>query len=479
MTSPAPSIDYSRKWLVLTAVGTGIFLATIDGSIVNISLPTLVRELDTNFQTVQWVVLGYLLTNATLLLSMGRLGDIVGKKPVYAAGFVLFTISSALCGLAPTVGWLIGFRVLQAVGAAMTQALGLAIATEAFPPEERGKAVGYAGGLVSLGVVAGPTLGGFLIDALSWHWIFFVNVPVGIIGLILVLRVVPDIKPTAKRPFDFLGAGLLLIGLLLVLLSLTQGQNIGFRATQVWLLLGGGLVGLLLFVLVELRLPYPMIDLRLFKNRLFTISLLSGLFVFISLAGVLILLPFYLENMLGYETRQVGLLIGVVPILLGVAAPIAGTLSDRVGTRSIAVVGLLVIIGGYLAMSQLSLSSTIPIFVLSVLPFGAGVGIFQSPNNSAVMGTVERSSLGIASGLLAITRTLGQTIGASVLGTIWAARVIALNGRIPDGGATSAPIETQVASLQDTFIIVILIMLIPLALSLWGWWIGRQKRDAS
>jgi EmrB/QacA subfamily drug resistance transporter len=479
MSQTTPTIDYARKWLVLAAVGAGIFLGTLNGSIVNIALPTLVREFNTTFQTVQWVVLGFLLTTAALLLSMGKLGDIVGKKPVYVAGLIIFTVSSALCGLAPTLGWLIAFRVLQAVGAAMTQALGLAIATEAFPPEERGLAVGYAGGLVSLGVVAGPTLGGFIIDALSWPWIFLINVPIGIIGLILVLRFVPNLQPTAREPFDFLGAGLLLISLVLLLLSLTQGQAVGFQAAQVWYLLSSGLALLLLFVLVELRLSHPMVDLRLFGDRLFTISLLCGLFVFTFLGGVLLLLPFYLEDMLGYSTQQSGLLIGLVPIILSVLAPIAGALSDRVGTRSITVLGLLVIVVGYLLMRQLSLETSTLTFVLLVLPFAAGLGIFQSPNNSAVLGSVGRSSLGVASGMLAITRTLGTTIGTALLGTIWTARITAVSGGVLESSAISAPISMQVAGLQDTFTIVTFVMLIPLALSLWGWWLGRRQPDPS
>jgi len=170
-----PSVDYSRKWHVMAAVAMGVFLATIDGSIVNVALPTLTRAFGAEFAVVQWVVLAYLLTVTTLMLSVGRLGDMAGKKPVYASGFVIFTLGSVLCGLSPGVYWLIGFRVLQAIGAAMMMALGMAIVTEAFPPAERGKALGISGSMVSIGIVVGPVLGGLLIGALSWHWIFFVN----------------------------------------------------------------------------------------------------------------------------------------------------------------------------------------------------------------------------------------------------------------------------------------------------------------
>ncbi|HMR65058.1 MAG TPA: MFS transporter, partial [Anaerolineae bacterium] len=193
------NIDYSRKWYIMAAVSMSIFLATIDGSIVNVALPTLVRELQADFATVQWVVLAYLLTQSTLLLGVGRLGDMVGKKPIYVSGFVVFTIGSVLCGLSPTVGWLIGFRVLQALGAAMMLALGAAIVTEAFPPYERGKALGIIGTSVSIGVVVGPTLGGILLQTLSWHWIFFVNLPVGIVGTAMALRFIPAFRPKGRQ----------------------------------------------------------------------------------------------------------------------------------------------------------------------------------------------------------------------------------------------------------------------------------------
>ncbi|MCP5098402.1 MAG: DHA2 family efflux MFS transporter permease subunit [Chloroflexi bacterium] len=470
------TIDYTRKWLVLVTVGMGVFLATIDSSVVNVALPTLVRDLDTDFATVQWVVLAYLLTTSTLLLSMGRLGDMVGKKPIYLAGFAVFTVGSLLCGLAPTAAWLIGFRVLQAIGAAMTQALGFAIVTEAFPPAERGKALGISGTLVSVGIVLGPTVGGLLIDALSWRWIFYVNLPIGIVGLLMVVRFVPRIRPLGHQRFDFAGALLLFLALLSLLLALTLGQDWGFLDGHVLVLLGASILFAALFIIIERRVTDPMIDLDLFQNRLFNISLLTGLIAFVAVAGVFILLPFYLENMLGFDTRQVGLLIAAVPILLGVMAPIAGVLSDRVGTRPIATVGLIILLIGYVAMSQFDLETTIPIYILSVLPFGAGMGIFQSPNNSAIMGAVPHEKLGITSSLLAITRNLGQTTGIALLGAIWAARTMSYAGFVPEGGATAVPIAAQIGGLHDTFVIIAAMIGVALLLSLWGLMLERQKR---
>lgn len=471
-----PSSSYSHKWPILASVGMGIFLVTIDGSIVNVALPTLVRELETNFATVQWVPLAYLLTLSTILLSMGRLGDLRGKKPVYTAGFVLFTISSMLCGLAPSIYWLIGFRVLQAIGAAMTQALGMAIITEAFPSHERGKALGIAGTLVSVGVVLGPTLGGIILDALSWRWIFYVNLPVGLVGTFMVLRFVPASLVVKEQRFDFLGAAVLFCGLLALLLALTLGQQWGFAEPRVGLMLAGALLLLALFVAIERRTAQPMIDLDLFRNRFFSISLISGLIVFISVAGVFILLPFYLENMLGYAPRQVGLLMAAVPVLLGVTAPISGALSDRYGTRSIAAIGLLVMIGGFVAMSRLTLDTPLWVYLTAVLPFGAGIGIFQSPNNSAVMGAVIREKLGVTSGLLAMTRTLGQTIGISVLGAVWAGRVLVYAGEKIAGGATAAPITAQITGLQDTFRLITILITAALLLTLYGLVQERRPR---
>lgn len=467
------STDSPRKWLVLTAVGMGIFLVTIDGTIVNVALPTLVRELNTDFATVQWVVLAYLLTLSTLLLSMGRLGDMIGKKQLYTAGFVLFTLSSLLCGLAPNIGWLIGFRVLQAIGAAMTQALGTAIVTEAFPDEERGRALGVAGTLVSIGIVAGPTLGGLLIDALSWHWIFWVNLPVGVIGVLMVLRYVPQRDPSGDQQFDFAGAAVFFLGLLLLLFGLTLGQQWGFGDGRVWGLLAAALLLLAGFVAVEARVAQPMVDLSLFRNTLFSINLLTGLIVFIAVAGVFILLPFYLEGVLGYEPRAVGLLVAAVPILLGVSAPISGALSDRYGTRLIASIGLAILVGGYLAMSRFTANTTLLVYLAAAMPFGAGMGAFQSPNNSAVMGAAPRSKLGIASGLLALTRNLGQTTGIAVLGALWAARVAAAAGEPIGGDATAASPAAQVAGLQDTFFVIALFVGVAFLISLYALWQER------
>jgi EmrB/QacA subfamily drug resistance transporter len=417
---------------------------------------------------VQWVVLAYLLTITTLMLSVGRLADMRGKKPIYTLGFIVFTFGSVLCGLAPTVQGLIGFRVLQAVGATMTTALGTAIVTEAFPPSERGRALGISGAIVSVGIVIGPTLGGLLIDALSWRWIFFVNLPVGVLGVLMVLRFVPDIKPVGGQRFDYGGALTLFVSLLSLLLALTSGQRLGFGHGRVWLLLANWVLFLAWFILIEWRSQQPMIDLSLFHDRQFSLGLITGFISFVTIAGAIILMPFYLENVLDYDTRQVGLLLAVLPVTMGVIAPVSGALSDRFGTRPITVAGLAVLLLGYLAVRSLSLETSTLGYALRFAPIGLGMGIFQSPNNSAIMGAAPKGRLGVVSGMLALTRTLGQTTGIAILGAIWAGRVFYHAGGTLAGGATEAPAAAQVAGLQDTFLGVVLIITIALGLAIWG-----------
>jgi len=476
MTSSSPTIDYSQKWYVLSAVGMGVFLATIDGSIVNISLPTLVTSFQTDFALVQWVVLAYLLTVTTLMLGVGRLADIYGKKPIYTAGFIVFTAGSVLCGLSPTIFTLIGFRVVQAVGASMVMALGMAIVTEAFPPSERGRALGISGTIVSVGIAVGPTLGGLIVQNLSWHWIFFVNLPIGIIGTWMVIRYVPAFKPLGGQRFDYWGALTLCVSLLSLLVALTLGQRNGFGDRTVLLLAGAWIVFLAAFIFIELRVEQPMIDLRLFRSSLFSVSLATGFMIFICLAGTLILMPFYAENVLGYDPQQTGLLMATVPVALGIIAPVSGVLSDRFGSHSITVAGLAVLAAGFLAISSLDAETTTLGYILRFLPIGLGMGIFQSPNNSAIMGAAPRDRLGIASGMLAVTRTLGQTTGIAVLGALWAGQVFKHAGGVISGGATAASVSAQVFALRDTFVIVSVLIVIALLLSIWGLAEERKRK---
>lgn len=467
--------DYSRKWYVMLSIAMGIFLATIDGSIVNVALPTLTTELGADFSAVQWVVLAYLLTVTTLLAVVGRLADMYGRKILYNSGFVVFTVGSLLCGLAPTVGWLIAARVLQGVGGALILALGMAIITDAFPPAERGRALGIAGSIVSVGIVLGPTLGGLIIENLSWHWIFFVNVPIGILGTYLAWRHIPRSRPPGGQQFDLAGAATLCVFLLALLLGLTTGQRQGFTSPEAIGLYVLAAFFLVTFIILELRHPQPIIAPSLFRSSLFRVNIATGFLVFIAL-GLNALIPFYLELGLGYGVQQVGFLLAVVPIALGITAPISGALSDRVGSRPISAAGLAVTVIAYLLLSTLSVDTTAVGFMLRFLPLGIGVGLFQSPNNSAIMGNVPRDKLGVASSLLAITRSLGQTVGFSVLGAVWASLVFRAAGELLPGGAQSAAPEAIAAGIQGTALVSAALVSVALAISLIAW---RGERRAA
>ena len=419
------------------------FLATIDGSIVNIALPVLVKEFDTSFSVVQWVVLSYLLTWATLSVSIGRVGDIVGKKKIYVLGFGVFTAASMAVGLAPSIPWLIGLRAVQAVGAAMVLSLGIGILTEAFPDSERGKALGIVGAMVSIGIVTGPTLGGLILQDLSWRWIFFVNLPIGIIGTIMAIRFVPDSPPPGGQRFDFVGATLFLASLLSILLALTFSQERGFRDPTIIVMLAFGVGSLVAFVVVERLVDEPMVDLTMFSNVDFTVGLTTGFLTFMAMRGLTVTGPFLLIDTLGFELRQAGLILAASPIALGVIAPLSGRAADPYGPRSVTVIGLTVLFSAYLLVQLVDTTTTGIGFSLILAPIGLGMGIFQSPNNSAIMGSVPPDQLGVAGGMLGLNRLLGQVAGFAILITYWSSRVSA-------GSPDVALPEAQASAFRDT-----------------------------
>lgn len=459
---------YRHKWWIILAISLGLFMGAVDGTIVNVALPTLAQEFGADFPTIQWVVLAFLLGLSTLMLSVGRLADMVGKKRIFSLGLVIFVIGSGLCGLAPSVHWLIGFRLLQSIGAAMMVALGVAIVTETWPPHERGQAIGISSGVIALGIVLGPTLGGAIISLANWRWIFFVNLPLGLLALLLVLRYVPPLAPKTRREkFDFLGAGLTAAGLLCLSLALTVGQERGFADPLILTLFALALLAGLAFVAVERRVSYPMIDLSMFRNVQFSLNLVTGGLTFIAIAAVTFLLPFYLQLVLGLPVAQVGILIAITPVVLTVLGPLSGTLSDRFGTRPVSVIGLILLVIGYLALSTLDASTTPLGYVVRMLPIGLGMGTFQSPNNSAIMGAAPRHRLGIASGMLSMTRTLGQTMGIALLGALFASRLNHYAGE-PTDVSLAGP-QVVVAALQDQFHVVAALIGVGLLLALWTW----------
>lgn len=446
---PQPELSNRAKWLAMLGVGLGVLMFTLDTSIVNIALPTLVQVFHTSFTTIQWIVLSYLLVITALVLGAARLGDMVGKKVLYLGGLILFTISSLLCGLAPGVGWLIGFRALQGLGALMISALGAAIVTEIFPSSERGRALGIIGATVSLGIALGPTVGGLLIALSGWRTIFLVNVPIGIFATFIVMQNIPDRRSAqVQQRFDWWGAIIMTFTLVAFALGMTYGQDHGFNQPGTLGLLGIAVLGLLLFIWIEKRLRQPMLDLSLFENLQFSLSLVAAVLVFIVIAGSIFILPFFLELVLHYPTQHVGLLLAVSPVLGGIVAPISGSLSDRFGSRIISLIGLMLMVIGCLSISTFDAQLTDLGYILRVAPFGIGLGMFQSPNNSAILGAVSADRLGIASGLLSLSRTLGQTSGVPLLAALFSFLTLAQS---KVSSVTDAPVAALVTGVQGTF----------------------------
>jgi EmrB/QacA subfamily drug resistance transporter len=476
MNSQAQSDTVDRtKWLSFLAVGAGVFMGTLDMSIVNVSLPTLVQELNTSFSTIQWVILGYVLVVTSMMLGAARLGDMFVKKRLYAIGLALFTIGSLLCGFSPTVGWLIAFRVLQGCGSVINQALGMAIIVEVFPASERGRALGLVGSIVSVGLAMGPAIGGFIVGLVGWRWIFWVNVPICIFAILVTLRFVPTTIPRQRgQRFDVKGALVLLMALGCYALAMTMGQNMGFGKGLVQGLLVVAGLGFFGFLMLEKFVDQPMVDLRLFKNTMFAIGLVMGLLCFVVLGGGMFILPFFLQLVLEYPPQYIGLLLMVVPVTVGLVAPIAGALSDRYGPRGITLIGLLTIAFGCFSISTFHGEISAWDYVIRVIPLGLGIGTFQSPNNSAVMGAAPPERLGVASGLLALSRNLGQTTGIPLVGSLFTAMCLA-SAQVQVMDITALPADALVAGLSGTYRVTGTLALANAGVAFFAFWKDRKK----
>lgn len=400
------------RWYVLATVAIGTFMATLDGSIVNVALPTISQQLNSNLSTLQWVVTAYLLTITSLLPVFGRLADMIGRKKVFGYGFLVFILGSAFCGLAQNIWFLVATRVLQAIGAAMLMSNSPAIITSIFPPKERGKALGLTGTVVALGSLTGPALGGILISLAGWRSIFYINVPIGLIGFAAVLLILPiDVPSKEKEQFDYLGALSFTFGMIFVLLGITNGEDWGWSSLPILSSLVIGIVLLFLFVVIERRVTHPMINLSLFRNRPFLIGNLSGGLSFIAMFANNMILPFYLQGVLNYDPAQTGMLLMVFPITMAIAAPISGNASDKFGPVILTTSGLLITAIGLFYFSTLSASASFYHILPGSILTGLGAGLFQSPNNSSVMSSVPPQKLGIAGGINSLVRNLGMVIG--------------------------------------------------------------------
>ncbi len=413
-------LKVDQKWLVLIAVGASTFMSALDTSVVNTVLPVINQSFGSEIATVEWVVTIYLLIVSGLLLSFGRLGDMRGHKQVFLIGFTIFITSSALCGWAPSISALIAFRGLQALGAAMLASNSPAILTKNFPASQRGQALGLQATMTYLGLTAAPSLGGWLTDLISWRAVFYINVPVGLAAFLLSWKFIPqDRQPNNQEKFDIPGAALFLAGLIALLLGLNQGHAWGWTSLPIISLLIFTGLFLGIFVFVEWKSSSPMLDLSLFKNRVFSTSTISAILNYIAVFSILLLLPFYLIQGREFSPSQAGLILTIQPITMAIVAPISGGMSDRIGTRIPSVLGMLTLSLGLILMSRLGPSSPIYEIGITLGIVGLGTGTFISPNNSAIMGSAPGQRQGIAAGILATARSMGMVLGVGLAGAIF------------------------------------------------------------
>ncbi len=442
-------------------------MATLDSSIVNIALPTLTKELGSELYRTKWVIIVYLLSITCLLLPFGRLSDQYGRRRVFQLGFVVFIVGSACCGLSPGLFWLVISRILQALGASMLMANGPAIITSAFPPSERGRALGTLAMVVSAGLISGPSLGGFLISTFGWRSIFLLNVPVGIVGASLVQRFLsPDPALRQALPFDW--AGTLLQSILffsfIVVFDPPQVSVAGALPVSRWFFVVSTLIIAFIFIRVESRAQAPLFDLSLLKIRTFWTANLASFLTFVAFSSVSVLMPFFLEEVMKFPPQKTGLFMTAIPITILIIAPISGRLSDRFGSQELSVLGALIGSLGLFGMggvfgAGLSEHVTSAGIVVGLASIGLATGLFQSPNNNAIMGVVPSSKLGVASALLATVRNLGLVTGtglatslfgwrmgstldfvSSLHTTHWIAGVIGLGAMVASLGKVRGPV---------------------------------------
>jgi EmrB/QacA subfamily drug resistance transporter len=410
-----------NKWSVIALVCVGMFMTTLDASIVNIGLPAIARAFGTPLNgTIEWVIIGYLLVIAALLLTVGRLSDMVGRTPIWTAGLAIFTLGSVVCGAAPSLRLLIAARALQGIGAALILAVSTAILIESVPPTERGHALGWSAGAVAIGFSAGPTLGGLLTEYLSWRWIFYVNVPIGVGAIIATRRILPRTAGGQRGRFDPAGALLLGIGLAAINLGLSFGVEWGWTSFGVLGSLALGVGALVAATVVEQRVAEPLIDLGLFRNRVFASALVSLTFSMLAAFSISFLLPFYFEELRGFSTARSGLLLTPLALTQAVISPTAGAAADRLGSRWLAPLGLAVLSGGLLLLAQLDTTSSTWDVTWRLVVAGIGQGLFFSPNTRALMDAAPATEQGQASGLLATGRVAGQALSVALTGAIFA-----------------------------------------------------------
>lgn len=445
-----------RKWWTLIVVGVGTFMSALDGSVVNTALPIIGKQTGAPFSSLEWVILIYLLTVISLLLVVGRLGDIHGRKGFYMAGFIVFTAGSALCGLSPTIVSLILFRGFQAFGAAMIFALAPAVLTSAFPASERGRALGMQATLTYLGISTGPALGGLLTHHFGWRSIFFINIPIGLIIIPLGYLALKRDHGSARQPFDPAGAVTLAAALSCLLFALSKGQALGWGSPAIVATAALSVAAFVGFIAIETSVKHPMLDLGLFKNHTFSASTFAAVMNYIASTSVTFLMPFYLIGASHCRVDVAGLQLMATSVVMAMVAAPAGWLSDHIGVRIPATLGMAITVVGLLLLRTLGPGAP-PLAVVTHLGLiGLGIGLFTSPNNSAIMGSAPESARGVAGALLAAARNTGFALGTALAGMLYLQRLHILELGTPEPTAIAAAMHhatTIIACLAITGVI--------------------------
>ena len=413
------------KWWVFGILGTSTFLSVVDHGSALVALPDIERHFGTDLPTVQWVIIGSALAVSALLLPMGRLGDIAGRKSMYIAGFSIFVMASAVAGFSPTLEVLIGAKVIQGVGSAMVQANAMAIILSVFPGSERGKSLGYHASIVGVGAIAGPAVGGLLVSAFSWRAVFLMNLPIGLVAIAATALIIRSSRASQRNEaengsgFDWLGAVLSGLFLLAALLIIGNGHRAGWTSPQVLAGCIAAVMLLAMFVWWELRVQSPMLDLRMFQRKAVSLGVIAGWLSFLGGAAGRFMMPFYLQRVLEYSPRDVGLFMIPPAVCMVIVAPLSGSLSDRYGWRRLTTAGMtLSCAASFLMATQLTPDSSAALVVGALMLQSTGTGMFNSPNNNAVLSAVERSQYGVVSALTHLVRNSANVTSVALATTV-------------------------------------------------------------
>jgi len=414
---------FQSPWRYFFILGLGVFMSTLDSSIVNVVLPEIRGYFHADLHKVGWIPLSYLLTITVFLLVFGQMGDRLGRTKIYRTGLLIFTLGSFLCGVAPTLLILVLSRVVQALGAGMIMAIGPALLVDIFPANMRGRAIGAIGVVVNIGLTSGPLLGGLITNALSWRFIFLVNLPFGVATWWMARRLEqvapPKEDPSVSKKVDLAGAGLWCAALIILVLGLNRLPVWGFTFWPTGCLFLAGIIALTFFLFQERRASAPILPLELFRTRLFNISLLGGTILFVYTFIIVYLGPFYLSVLAGLPVNMVGAFYILAPLGSMMTAPISGRLYDKWGSRGLTAFGISVNCAALFGFSSLGAEPSLILFGFLMLTLGLGNGIFMPPNTSALLGIAPRAYAGSASGLLATGRNLGMLIGVAIGGSIF------------------------------------------------------------